>query len=98
MINLLSETIEKLVKHGKKPEDVLFVMDTKSYCSFKEFSENASFEYDDGFGCIEISLHLKIVGADWWLERYEYDGSEGWEFKTLPIKPSNNCIPIIKND
>lgn len=47
------------------------------------FLEGLRFNYDDGFG----SQHL--FGIVWfkdgsWLERYEYDGSEGWVFKRTP--------------
>lgn len=50
------------------------------------FLEGLRFNYDDGFG----SQHL--FGIVWfkdgsWLERYEYDGSEGWVFKRTPDVP-----------
>ena len=32
-------------------------------------------------------MDLLIVGKDFWLERVEYDGSEWWEFKTMPREP-----------
>ena len=44
-----------------------------------------NFEYDDGYGITEVNMGLKLVGKDFWLERHEYDGSEWWEYKTLPI-------------
>lgn len=34
-----------------------------------------------------------IVGDDWWMERHEYDGSEWWEFKELPKKPTFIDVP-----
>ena len=43
-------------------------------------------EYDSGFGAQEIASDLMIIGEDWWLERFEYDGSEHWEFKQLPLR------------
>ena len=50
------------------------------------FLEGLRFNYDDGFG----SQHL--FGIVWfkdgsWLERYEYDGSEGWVLKRTPDVP-----------
>lgn len=50
------------------------------------FLEGLRFNYDDGFG----SQHL--FGVVWfkdgsWLERYEYDGSEGWVLKRTPDVP-----------
>ena len=56
--------------------------------SWGDFSKIADFEYDDGFGGVEINEGLVIVGKDWWLERHEYDGKEWWEFKTLPKRPT----------
>jgi hypothetical protein len=34
-----------------------------------------------------------VIGSDWWLERHEYDGSEWWEFKSLP-KPREAAQPL----
>nr|DAJ39579.1 MAG TPA: hypothetical protein [Caudoviricetes sp.] len=50
------------------------------------FLEGLRFNYDDGFG----SQHL--FGVVWfkdgsWLEREEYDGSEGWILKRTPDVP-----------
>ena len=50
------------------------------------FLEGLRFNYDDGFG----SQHL--FGVVWfkdgsWLERTEYNGSEGWVFKRTPDVP-----------
>lgn len=50
------------------------------------FLDGLRFNYDDGFG----SQHL--FGVVWfkdgsWLERYEYDGSEGWVLKRTPDVP-----------
>lgn len=52
------------------------------------FLEGLRFNYDDGFG----SQHL--FGAVWfkdgsWLERYEYNGSEGWVLKRIPDIPQD---------
>lgn len=100
-MNLLSETKDILKENNKSSEDVEFVMigqDDYSesqpvYFSWEQFAEAANFQYDDGFGGCEIVLELKVVGKDFWLERREYDGSEWWEFKTLPEKPSISIVP-----
>lgn len=47
----------------------------------------ASQDYDSSHGSTEVRESLVVVGDDWWLERAEYDGSEWWEFKTMPIRP-----------
>ncbi len=53
--------------------------------SWEQFKEKAAhFRYNNGFGAPEVDLNLKIVGNDWWLERAEYDGSEWWEYKSIP--------------
>ena len=97
-MNLLKETVGRMMEYGKSPEDVLFVMDRDSWCSWEEFVKNADFEYNDGYGGHEIELELKVVGKDWWLERGEYDGSEWWEFKTMPTQPITNKLPKIRHE
>lgn len=90
-VNLYDELIEALDKNDKKLSDIKWIgvmgegcFDTKQFLKIaKEFS------YDSGFGLIEINEQLIVVGKDWWLERHEYDGSEWWEFKTMPVKPDN---------
>ena len=94
MKNLLKETIEKLNQNNKKEEDVVCVYckisswddynDKEYKTTFELFKKYADFLYDDGFGGNEISLSLKIIGSDFWLERGEYDGSEWWDYKTFP--------------
>lgn len=94
MINLLQETIEILKENGKTETDVLWVgrgfetLNMKEYkTTWEDFKAKADFNYDDGFGGNEIPMDLIIVGKDFWLERHEYDGSEWWEFKTMPKEP-----------
>ena len=88
-MNLLQETKEILKEMGKKESDVLWVgsTDGKYIITFQQFKKLAqSFIYDEGFGAQEVARDLVVVGKDWWLERSEYDGSEGWEYKTIPSK------------
>jgi hypothetical protein len=86
--NLLVETLECLRCHGLGPQDVRFVRwvcgEDLCHCTIDEFSAVASHRYDAGFGSPNITDSLLVVGDGWWLERHEYDGSEWWEFKTLP--------------
>lgn len=97
MTNLLEETIEELKRNEKGSKDVEWVgcIKTGDYKrnrefngtkSWEDFIEWADFEYYEGFGGVEVSMSLVIVGKNWWLERYEYDGSECWVFKMLPSK------------
>ena len=88
MVNLLHETLKVLREHGKSPKDVRWVgsKDGEFAITWKEFEKIANVEYDSGFGWQEVAKDLVVVGDDWWLERHEHDGSEWWEFKTLPKK------------
>lgn len=96
MKNFLKETINVLHRHRKVEADVLWVgRNTKtlddekiSYRNtWENFRENADFNYDSGYGSNKIPMDLIVVGEDFWLERHEYDGSEWWEFKTMPTIP-----------
>lgn len=96
-MNLLQETLDVLEKNGVDQSQVLYcaILGPDSfwqeqepfYFSWQEFKELADFDYDNGFGGHEVNSKLVVVGNNWWLERGEYDGSEWWEFKTLPEKP-----------
>lgn len=83
--NLLAETLYELDQNGKSPVDVLYVTDDVNTCWWEDFARLAKdIDYDSGFGGYKINLKLKVVGANWWLERHEYDGSENWEYKERP--------------
>ena len=84
-VNLLEETLEALRKYEKEPKDVVFVTDGDVSVFWREFAEQAAdFYYDNGYGAVMVNMNLKIVGTDWWLERFEYDGAEWWVLKTQP--------------
>ena len=96
LINFKDETLNKLKKYNKSEKDIMFVTDGENYCNFSEFLNLIQdYKYDDGWGIPYINLSLKIVGNDWWLERHEYDGAEGWVFKTLPPKPNVKSLSIL---
>jgi hypothetical protein len=98
MINLLVETLDVLRQNNKTPEDVLWCSSDKGYFSFDEFVEKAQgIDYDNGYGGVEISRGLIIAGKNWWIERAEYDGSEWWEFRTMPKKPENKIALQTKH-
>ena len=81
MQNLLKETINFLGQSGKTTKDVLFVGDGVFHTDWDGFAEVANFEYDNGYGGNQISSKIKVFGDGWWLERWEYDGSEGWVYR-----------------
>lgn len=86
MTNLLEETLYIMKQNGVSPEDELIVvMDNAHFCYWKDFVAVAeNYNYDSDYGFVEVNEHLKIAGADWWMERHEYDGCEWWEFKRHP--------------
>ncbi len=94
MESLLKETIKCLEDNGKTITDVVWVGTGDKWFSWGEFASIADFEYDSGYGGNEIKMNLVVVGKDFWLERHEYDGSEWWEFKTLPQKPAQTSAPL----
>ena len=84
--NLKQETLDALAENGKTIDDVRWI-GNGTEIPIDEFLKVADRVYDDGFGGAEVQ-HIYVVGDYWWLERGEYDGSEWWEFKTLPKKPT----------
>jgi hypothetical protein len=86
--NLLDETLHTLQKNGKAPEDVLWVgsADGEFSLPWDDFARIADVEYYSGFGANEVPTDLVVVGATWWLSRWEYDGSEGWTFNKRPTR------------
>lgn len=95
-MNLLEETKEILSKHNKTLDDIEFaILIPSGWCiDNKDFhilegnlEKKLNVEYYNGYGSVEVNLSLKLVGKNFWLERYEYDGSECWEYKELPKSP-----------
>ena len=85
-MNLLNETRDILLSNNKTFDDVIFSGDrtTHTKMTVKDFLEHANVEYNGGYGIEEINTKLILVGKDFWLERHEYDGSEWWEYKSMP--------------
>jgi hypothetical protein len=92
MRNLLAETIEILALNNLTGKDVEWVGNSFGSYSidWATFESIANVEYYESYGGQEIAEELVVVGKDWWLERHEYDGSEWWEFKRLPIRQLNS--------
>jgi hypothetical protein len=90
---LLEETIEAIRNGGYTEADVLWCGTDALWFSWEDFKRLADKVYDAGFGAQEVAQNLLVVGKGWWLERHEYDGSEWWEFKKVPIKPKRNIVP-----
>jgi len=89
-MNLLNETLSELRRKNLNPSDVEWVgsEDGDYAIDWAAFEKMANFDYDCGWGSQKVARDLVIVGSDWWLSRYEYDGSEGWAFhRKLERKP-----------
>ena len=86
--NFKEETISTLHEHGKSDSDVLWVGGEDFTIPVSLFWKLADNEYDSSYGSTQIPMDLVVVGKDFWMERHEYDGSEWWEFKHQPEKPS----------
>lgn len=96
--NLLDETLEFLEKYGKTLDDVLFIQGDDFEITRKNFETVArDTNYDSGFGAQHVATDLVLVGDGWWIERCEYDGSEWWEFKTIPTEKAK-VVPILYLD
>jgi len=97
MINLKEETLDVLDENGKAISDIVWCGYDDCWFSIDDFLALADFEYDNGYGGTYIPMDLVVVGNDFWLERSEYDGAEGWDFKTMPARPSQyNDSPRLK--
>lgn len=92
MRNLKEETLSCLEKHGKMPEDIKWIGCEKFKIPIRLFWELADRAYDSGYGGEEVATDLLIVGDNWWMERYSYDGAEWWEYKTMPKEPKERKI------
>lgn len=94
-MNLLQETKDALVAHGKRPVDVMWVGDCDGTHSldWDGFCKLADVDYDNGFGAQEVAKDLVVVGVDWWLSRSEYDGSEWWSFESKPVLAKSSRLP-----
>lgn len=94
MMNLLEETICTLEEQGKTPSDVMWCgTEDFGFFTWDEFAKLADVNYDSGYGGEEVAMDLIIRGKNFWLERHEYDGSEWWEYKSLPKRPKFKRAP-----
>lgn len=88
MTNLLDEIKEDLEYKGKTEKDIIWVGCGDFEIPLDLFWKLAEkTNYDSGFGGQEIANDLIVAGKNFWLERHEYDGSEWFEFKSLPERP-----------
>lgn len=85
--NLLDETVKFLQKYDKTLDDVVFIQGDDFEITRKNFETVARYtNYDSGYGAQHVPKDLVLVGDNWWIERYEYDGAEWWDFKSIPAR------------
>ena len=89
--NLKTETLKALEGAGKTINDILWIGCKEFMIDIDEFWKLADTEYYSGFGGQEVASDLIIVGDNWWLERYSYDGAEWWAYKCKPNAPFKKC-------
>ena len=85
--NLLDETLRVLSEHGRTMDDVLWIGCKDFRIPIERFLELADDIYYNIYGGVEVAADLMVVGDGWWLSRWEYDGSEGWEYNEPPKMP-----------
>lgn len=95
-MNLLEETKVVLNEHDKTLIDIEWCGSEEfGWFSVELFEELADKKYNDGYGSPAVVQDLLLTGKDFWLERYEYDGKEWWEYKTTPLKPKKESTPSV---
>lgn len=93
-MTLYNETVLTLKRNKHNISDILWCEKDYYFFSFEEFKNIAKFDYDNSSGVQVISKNLRIYGTNFFLERYEFDGTEGWSFiDLLPEKPLEHKIP-----
>ena len=97
--NLYTEIIEELKINGKEKEDVRWAGNRYFRIPLETFWSIADTDYDSGYGAPEVAEDLIIVGDGFWLERYEYDGSERFEYREYPaVEPEKelkvDCLTV----
>ena len=87
MRNLLQETKEVLNDIGKTFDDVVYIGEYygEECMDVETFKLDANAKYDSGYGSAIVREDLVITFKDGtWIERWEYDGSEGWTPRRSP--------------
>ena len=92
-MNLKNETLQVLHNNGKRKADIKYVCGEDFQISPEQFWELSDTEYDSSYGAPEIAQDLMLIGDDFWMERGEYEGTEVWDFHTMP---DTSGMPIRK--
>lgn len=88
MQNFYDEIIDILEDNNKTINDIVWIGTRKYKINKEKFLEDSkNLKYDNGYGISVINDDLIIAGNNWYLERWEYDGSEGFRFVSLLEEP-----------
>lgn len=99
IINFLDETKQFLSAYDKTLQDIKAIRTNEGNVKdIKKFFKFMDFEYNCDFGMYVIPLDLILIGNDFWLERYEYDGSEEWRFKSYPTLSDQTKDIVLNSD
>lgn len=86
----LLDTLQEINKTENDISNISILMEDENGKLYKivnnitEINKLKSINYYDGYGCQELFGFI-IFRDNSWLERYEYDGSERWEYKSVKI-------------
>jgi hypothetical protein len=107
-MTLKEETLNAMKENNKTIDDIAFISVLSKYIFGKKqrllrididefFKEAEDDNYYDGFGgvCVDTSLQINFKDNSW-LERWKYDGSEGWHYKKPIILPPKEKAKVIK--
>lgn len=73
--------------HERNDEEIIKLPVKFSNEDYLNFLEIINRDYDNGFGIQELEGNIWLDDGTW-IERYEYDGSEGWTWKKTPEIPN----------
>ena len=95
MSNLWDETVVAITNSNHSLSDIDWIGGSDCYIDIHDFKDIAKHTYyDAGFGGQEVASDLVVVFKDGnWLARAEYDGSEWWQYYSLPQKPVKKIVP-----
>lgn len=97
LINLLEETNKFLQFYNKTLSDVKFIFGNDYRISVDNFVEIAKDTYyDAGLGVQEVAKDLILIGKDFYATRYEYEGTEGWEYVPMPFNIPEETVRVEK--
>jgi len=69
--------------YGSEPDMVANLLPEYTQEDFKQFIEKLDIDYHNGYGSQELYGTIWYTDGTW-STRWEYDGSEGWEYHKCP--------------